>query len=146
MAGPAGGEPADGCEGGGTRVAEADVDESPAVTVRVDELVADVAAAESAFEPPADGEAEAQALDYCREGVGPTVLLYADCRTGGPHLPAAECRRLESVLNRWLDLYARCYGVEMDCAFALQTAAEVFVQTHNARDVAQLLTTVPDRH
>ncbi|WP_435332691.1 hypothetical protein [Haloarchaeobius sp. TZWWS8] len=134
----------DGADDSADGVSANSSDENPAVTARVDELEAEVAAAESSFAVPDDPDA--RAIQYCREGVGPTVLLYADCRTGGPHLPAVECRRLERILNRWLDLYVRCYGIEMDCSFALQTAAEVFVQTHSARDVAQLLTTVPDRN
>ncbi|MCT9096677.1 hypothetical protein [Haloarchaeobius sp. HME9146] len=114
------------------------------VAARIDELEAEVALAEQAFEQPEDPEARAKR--YCREGVGPVVVLYVDCRTGGPDLPAAQCSRLESVLNRWLDLYGRCYGVDLDCTFALRTAAEILIETHNAVDVAQLLTTVPDRH
>ncbi|WP_267639501.1 hypothetical protein [Haloarchaeobius amylolyticus] len=119
-------------------------DERGGVATRVDELEAAVARAEDAFEPPE--EPEVRAKRYCREGVGPTVVLYVDCRTGGPELPAAQCSRLESILNRWLELYANCYGVELNTTFALRTAAEVLVETHNAVDVAQLLTTVPDRH
>lgn len=113
------------------------------VADRIDELERRVAHERAAFEPPASPED--RAIEYVREGVGPAVVLFADCRTGGPELPSAERERLEAVFNDWLELYARCYGVEMDCAFPIRTGAEVLVDTHSARDVAQLLTTVPDR-
>ncbi|WP_435349614.1 hypothetical protein [Haloarchaeobius sp. HRN-SO-5] len=111
---------------------------------RIDEFERRVERERRSFDPPEDPDE--RAMEYVREGVGPAVVLYADCRTGGPDLPSAERDRLEGVLNDWLELYARCYGVEMECSFALHTAAEVLVETHNARDVAQLLTTVPPRH
>ncbi|WP_439026359.1 hypothetical protein [Haloarchaeobius sp. DT45] len=114
------------------------------VRARIDELEAEVERAEQTFDPPADPDDRARR--YCREGVGPTVVLYVDCRTGGPHLPAEQCSRLEAVLNRWLDLYGRCYGVDLNTTFPLRTAAELLIETHSAVDVAQLLTTVPERH
>lgn len=113
------------------------------VTARIDDLERRVASERESFAPPADPDE--RAMRYVREGVGPSVVLFADCRTGGPDLPSAERERLEAVFNDWLELYALCYGVEMDCAFPIRTGAEVLVDTHNARDVAQLLTTVPDR-
>ena len=108
------------------------------VAARIDELERAVARERDGFQQPADPDA--RATEYVREGVGPAVVLFADCRTGGP-----ERERLEAVFNEWLELYALCYGVEMDCSFAIRTGAEVLVDTHSARDVAQLLTTVPDR-
>ena len=113
------------------------------VAPRIEEFERRVAAERESFEPPADPDAKA--AEFVREGVGPAVVLFADCRTGGPDLPSTEQERLEAVFNEWLELYALCYGVEMDCSFAIRTGAEVLVDTHSARDVAQLLTTVPDR-
>lgn len=99
------------------------------------------------FDPPADPPAAERAMRYCREGVGEAVAVYVEARTADwpVRFPDEEHRLLERALNDWLDLYARCYGVETESDFAVREAAEVLVDTHNIRDVAQLLTCVPER-
>ena len=46
-------------------------------------------------------------------------------------------------MNDYLELYAACYGVEMDAGFTIRSAAEALIDTHNVADVAYLLTQVP---
>ncbi|WP_336345863.1 hypothetical protein [Halalkalicoccus ordinarius] len=95
------------------------------------------------FEAPADPDD--RALAYLREGLWPVLERYIEVRSNGERLSQAEHDALERALNAWLELYARCYGVEIKAAFAVREAAELFVDTHNVRDTAQLLTHVPAR-
>ncbi|MFC7057100.1 hypothetical protein [Halovenus salina] len=48
-------------------------------------------------------------------------------------------------MNDWLALYTACYGVDTEPDVTLRVAAELLVDTHNIRDVAQILTGVPER-
>ena len=48
-------------------------------------------------------------------------------------------------MNEWFELYAACYGVELEADFALREAADLLLDTRNIKDVAQLLTHVPER-
>ena len=90
---------------------------------------------------------EDRATELLHEGFGPTVSLYCQARTGGSweRFEQREFERLQATLDRWLDLYARCYGVELDGEYSVRTAAELLVDTHNIRDTAMLLTGVPER-
>jgi hypothetical protein len=101
----------------------------------------------AAFEPPADPPAADRAMEYLREGAGPAVSLYVEARTGGQmvHFPPDEYHALENAMNDWLELYAACYGVDVDSEVPLREAAQLLVDTHNIKDVAQILTGVPDR-
>ncbi|ELZ25600.1 hypothetical protein C475_10368 [Halosimplex carlsbadense 2-9-1] len=113
---------------------------------RIDDLAEEAAAARASFDPPADPPDEERALAVCREGVGAAVAVYVDARTGEWHrFGEAEFDRLERALNTHLELYARCYGVEIDPDHSVRTAAEALLDTHNVVDVAQILTGVPDR-
>lgn len=98
---------------------------------------------ERTFEAPV--EPDGRALSYLREGLWPVLERYIELRSSGEPPSRAEHDALEDALNAWLELYARCYGVEIDAAFAVREAAELFVATHNVRDTAQLLTHVPAR-
>jgi hypothetical protein len=49
-------------------------------------------------------------------------------------------------MNTYLELYAACYGADIDASFAVTEAAELLVDTHNIHDVATMLTHVPERH
>ena len=94
-------------------------------------------------------EADAtDAASYLREGAGRAVWLYVEARTGGRLVPfsPAELAALENAMNRWLECYARCHGVDLEAAFTIREAAELLVQTRNIDDVGQLLTGVPPRH
>jgi hypothetical protein len=112
------------------------------------ETLADRAARErAAFQRPADPPDEDRAMEYLREGVGPAVAVYVDARTGDWHrFEASAFESLESTMNTYLELYAACYGTDIDASFAVTEAAELLVDTHNIRDVAAMLTHVPDRH
>jgi hypothetical protein len=114
---------------------------------RIRETAAAARREREAFDPPADPPAPDRAMHYCREGVGEVVAVYVEARTADwpVRFTPEEHRLLERALNDWLDLYARCYGVETDSSFAVREAAELLVDTHNVRDVAQMLTCVPDR-
>ncbi|MFC7027921.1 hypothetical protein ACFQJ5_10455 [Halomicroarcula sp. GCM10025324] len=102
-------------------------------------------AARDSFDPdPPDDD---RAMTVVREGFGPTVSLYCESRTGDAwvRFDGDTFDRLEATMNAWLDLYAACYGVQLDGTYAIREAAELLVDTHNARDTAQVLTGVPDR-
>ena len=102
----------------------------------------------AAFEEPSDPPDEEQAMEFLQDGVGPAVSLYVEARTGGlmVHFPPDEYHALEGAINDWLELYAACYGVDVDANVTVREAAELLVDTHNIKDVAQILTGVPDRH
>ncbi|MFB6142805.1 MAG: hypothetical protein ABEJ30_05620 [Halorientalis sp.] len=99
-----------------------------------------------AFEPPADPPAPDRATALCREGLGPTVMVYVDARTSGSGVTFtdAEFDALHEALNGYLELYAACYGVDFDADVAVREAAELLLDTHNARDVAAMLTHLPE--
>jgi len=114
---------------------------------RIWELADEATAVCAAFERPVDRPDEQRAMTYLREGVGPAVALFLEARTGGRmvYLPPDEYRALEGTMNAYLDLYCACYGVDIEGEFQLREAAELLVDTHNIRDVAQILTGVPER-
>ncbi|MCQ4333592.1 hypothetical protein KM295_08910 [Natronomonas sp. F2-12] len=98
------------------------------------------------FEPPPDPPDEERAMEYLVEGVGDAVSLYIEVRTGeGIRLDDAEFALLERAFNDWLELYAACYGVDLEGSFTVREAAELVVETHSIREAALLLTHVPDR-
>jgi len=118
---------------------------SPGYSERIERL-ADAAAAASDADGP-DSPADDRAMELCREGLGPTVALYCEARTGGSmaRFSQREFDLLHGALNDWLAAYAACYGVDIETDYTIRQAAELLVETHNIRDVAQLLTDVPER-
>jgi hypothetical protein len=124
----------------------ADADADAEVDDRIDDLADRAAAARASFDPPADPPDEERALSLLREGFGPTVSLYVECRTGGDpvRFGEAEFDRLERAMNDWLELYAACYGVEIDADHTVRTAAEALLDTHDLPAVARILTGVPE--
>ena len=115
---------------------------------RVAELEARLRDHRRAFDAPADPPDEKRAVRYLRDGFGQAVAVYVEARTGeGPPtaIEPGTFDRLETVLNGWLELYAACYGADIDAEFTVREAAELLVDTHDLRDVAQLLTKVPGR-
>ncbi|PSP92034.1 MAG: hypothetical protein BRD21_06730 [Halobacteriales archaeon SW_8_66_22] len=114
---------------------------------RIEDLADRATADCAAFEPPADPPDEQQAMSYLRDGAGPAVSLYVEARTGGlmVHFPPDQYHALENAMNDWFELYAACYGVDVDADVALRKAAELLIDTHNIKDVAQILTGVPER-
>lgn len=115
---------------------------------RVREVHAAFEVDREAFEPPADPPAQDRALRLAREGIGPVVTVYLEGHTGGESVrfTEQELTDLHRALNGYLELYARCYGVEIHPDVTIRKAAELLIDTHNVNDVAQLLTHVPDRH
>ena len=113
---------------------------------RIDDLARTAEQRRAAFDPPPDPPDEERAMAILREGFGPTVSLYVECRTGGRavRFGEAEFDRLQRAMNTWLELYAACYGAEIDADHTVRTAAEALLDTENVRDVARVLTDVPD--
>ena len=111
------------------------------------ETLADRAASDrEAFESPADPPDDEQAMAYLREGVGPAVMVYVDARTDDWHrFDPDDFDRLEGAMNTWLELYAACYGTDIEAEFTIRKAAEALIETHNVHDVAQVLTHVPEK-
>ena len=110
---------------------------------RIDDLAARAEADREAFTPPADPPDEERAMEYLRNGAGEAVWLYVEARVDGfVHVPPGAFDDLEGAMNTWLELYAASYGVEMDAAFTVRTAAELLLETHNIRDTAAMLTRV----
>lgn len=98
------------------------------------------------FEPPVNPPDERRALRYLREGFGRAVWCYVEARTGEwARFDPDEFDRLERAMNDWLELYARCYGIEIDAEFTVRQAAELLLDTHNVHDTARVLTHVPPR-
>jgi hypothetical protein len=114
-------------------------------TERIWDLAERVEREREAFDPPADPPAEDRAMEFLQEGAGPAIALFVEARTGRHmvHFPPEPYEALESAMNNWLELYAACYGADIDADFALREAAELLVDTHNIKDVAELLTKVP---
>ena len=117
------------------------------MTKEIDALAARAERDRVRFEPPADPPDEERAMQFLQEGVGPAVWVYVEAHSGetDERLDPSQFRRLEGAMNDWLELYTRCYGVDLNAQFTVREAAELLLQTHNVRDVAQLLTHVPER-
>jgi hypothetical protein len=114
---------------------------------RVRRQAARARAAREAFVPPADPPERERALAYLREGLGPTVSIYLEGRTGGRLAPfdAEEYARLERAVNDWLALYVRCHGEHPTGDVTLRAAAKLLVETHDLPATARVLTRVPSR-
>lgn len=112
---------------------------------RLERLAADARRLEHEVEVKSDVDEET-AMQVVSEGVGPTVSLYVEHRTGGTMAPftSDEMRTLEEALNTYLEIYCRCYGFDLEFDYTVRGAADVLVETHDARAVAEVLTKVPD--
>jgi hypothetical protein len=117
-----------------------------AYAARIEAAVERYRGASAAFEPPAEPPAADRAMTHLREGLGPTIMIYVDARVNdwGVEFSEREFDLLHEAMNGYLELYAACYGVEMDADFAVRTAAELMIDTHNVADVAAMLTQVGD--
>jgi hypothetical protein len=113
---------------------------------RVQALAARAARDRERFDPPASPPDEERAMEFLREGVGPAISVYVEGRTGGSlaAFSEVEISLLEQSLNTWLELYARCHGVERAFDTSIREAAELLVDTRNVRDTAVVLTRVPE--
>ena len=116
------------------------------VSVRIAELSRRARRDREQFEPPADPPDEERALGYLLDGVAEAVGVYVAARTGEfVRFDDEEFADLERAMNDWLELYAACYGVDLEADFTVREAAELLVDTHSIRETALLLTGVPDR-
>jgi hypothetical protein len=116
------------------------------VSERIAELSERARRDRAAFEAPPDPPDEEAALEYLTDGVGDVVALYIEARTGeAVRFEDAEFALLERALNDWLELYAACYGTDLEGAYSVREAAELVVDTHSIRETAVLLTHVPER-
>ncbi len=98
------------------------------------------------FSPPSDPPDETVALQYLTDGVGDVVSLYIRARTGEQvRFDTVDFALLERALNDWFELYAACYGVDLDASFTVREVAELVIKTHSIREAAILLTRVPER-
>ena len=85
-------------------------------------------------------------MNYLREGAGPAISLFVEARTG-QHMIQFQTdayNALEAAMNDWLELYAACYGRDIEADYALREAAQLLLDTHNIKDVAEVLTKVPE--
>jgi hypothetical protein len=114
---------------------------------RIRDLVAQYREDRAAFEPPADPPDPDAAMSYLREGLGPVIMVYVDARANdwGVEFTGTEFDELHEALNGYLELYALCHGSEIDADFTIREAAELLLDTHNVRDVAAMLTHVPEK-
>jgi hypothetical protein len=113
---------------------------------RIESLYEQARADRAAFTPPVNPPDEDQAMSFLTDGAGQAVWVYIDGRTGEwKRFSQAEYDRLEWAMNAWLELYSACYGTRIEASYPLRVAAELLLETHNIRDVAQLLTHVPAR-
>ena len=87
-----------------------------------------------------------RAMEFLREGFGQAVGVYVQARAGDGQVRFSprESDRLERAMNDWLELYAACYGVDIDADHPLRKGAELLIDTENIKDVAVVLTRVPD--
>lgn len=116
------------------------------VSERIETLAERARRDREAFEPPSEPPDEKAATTYLTEGVGQVVALYIEARTGDMvRFSDAEFVLLEQALNDWLELYAACYGTDLDAAFTVREVAELLVDTHSIRETALLLTGIPKR-
>ena len=122
------------------------MDEEARFHARIHDLVERAETHRDTFSPPPDPPDPDRAMQYLREGAGPAVSLYVEARTGGQmvHFPPEEYHALEGAMNTWLELYAACYGEDIEVDRALREAAELLIDTHNIEDVAVMLTHVPE--
>ncbi|WP_128478416.1 hypothetical protein [Halorussus pelagicus] len=113
---------------------------------RIDALAARAREDRREFDPPANPPAEERALTYLRDGVGEVVAVYVETRTGEfAPLDRAEMSDLETALNDWLELYARCHGRAIDAEFTVREVAELVIKTRDVVESARLLTAIPER-
>lgn len=96
-----------------------------------------------AFTPPEDPDS--RSLCYLRDGLWPVLKTYIDVLSSGGRLDPGPYDHLETATNVWLELHARCYGADLALDLPIRTVAETFVDTHDLRDTAALLTGVPKR-
>ena len=93
-----------------------------------------------AFEPPTEPPDEEAALQYLTEGAGQVVALYIETRTDEMfRFDDAQFALLERALNDWLELYAACYGTDLEGAYSVREALseETYIEGESIADVVE---------
>lgn len=121
--------------------------EAHSYRARIESVVEQYRMDREQFDRPVDPPEPDRSMDYCREGLGPAVMIYVDARTSdwGVRFSERDFDLLHEAINGYLSLYTACYGVETDPDTTVREAAELLLDTHNIRDVAAMLTGVPER-
>lgn len=111
---------------------------------RVASVTAGAAAAREAVEATETTDPDA-AMAALREGFWPVLRVYIDARRTNVRLDPSEQAALDDALNDWLAVYAAHYGYTVEPQVPVREAAEAFLDTHNIRQTAAVLTGVPER-
>ena len=87
------------------------------------------------------------ALDCLMIGFGPAIAMYIEARIKGKLIPITpeQFERIESVMNGWLEIYAKYYGEDIEANFSIREASLLFLETHDIQDVAEMLTKIPKK-
>ncbi len=114
---------------------------------RIEALAERARREQESFEPPGEPPEPDRAKQYLHAGVGELVSIYIDGRSGGSFAAFSEreWELLHRALDDWLQLYARCYGRELERGFQIRTLAELVIDTHNLHDAVVMATKVPAR-
>ena len=87
------------------------------------------------------------ALDCLMIGFGPVIAMYIEARIKGKLIPITpeQFERIESIMNGWLEIYAKYYGEDIEANFSIREASLLFLETHDIQDVAEMLTKIPKK-
>jgi len=87
------------------------------------------------------------ALDCLMVGFGPVVAMYIEARIKGKLIPITpeQFKRIELIMNGWLEIYARYHGEDIEANFSIREASLLFLETHDIQDVAEMLTKIPKK-
>ncbi len=87
------------------------------------------------------------ALDCLMIGFEPAIAMYIEARIKGKLIPITpeQFERIESIMNGWLEIYAKYYGEDIEANFSIREASLLFLETHDIQDVAEMLTKIPKK-
>ena len=80
-------------------------------------------------------------------GFGPVIAMYIEARIKGKLIPITpeQFERIESIMNGWLEIYAKYHGEDIEANFSIREASLLFLETHDIQDVAEMLTKIPKK-
>jgi hypothetical protein len=110
---------------------------------RISTVATDAATARAAVEVAENPDPDA-AMAALRDGFWPVLRVYIDARRTGVRLDPGEHAALDQAIADWLIVYAAHHGRHVDPDVPVREAAETFLDTHNIRDTAAILTGVPE--
>ena len=87
------------------------------------------------------------ALECLMMGFGPVIAMYIEARIKGKLIPITpeQFERIESIMNGWLEIYAKYHGEDIEANFSIREASLLFLETHDIQDVAEMLTKIPKK-